>query len=100
MRSLYFCLRLLAVAVAFPVILTYIVVVVAIHPIATFRNGFHPPLRVWMGVMDWAKGIPVGYSYWEQYQAPSTLDEIAVHHDEIDRLGHVSVIAFNPSGGG
>ena len=82
MQSLYSCLRLLAVAVAFPVILTYIVVIIAIHPIATVRNGFHTPLRVWMGVLDWANGIPVGYSYWEQYQAPSMLDEIAVHHDE------------------
>ena len=82
MQGLYFSLRWLAVAVASPVILMYIVVVIAIHPIATVRNGFHPPLRVWMGVMDWAKGIPVGYSYWAQYQAPSMLDEIAVHHDE------------------
>jgi hypothetical protein len=24
----------------------------------------------------------VGYSYWEQYEAPIMLDEIAVHHDE------------------
>jgi hypothetical protein len=24
----------------------------------------------------------VGYSYWEQYQAPVMLDEIVVHHDE------------------
>jgi hypothetical protein len=82
MQSLYFCLRLLAVAVAFPVILMYIAVMIAIHPIASFRNGLQQPLRVWMGVLDWAKGIPVGYSYWEQYQAPSMLDEIAVHHDE------------------
>jgi hypothetical protein len=82
MRSLYFCLRLLVVAVAFPVILTCIVVIIVIHPIATVRNGFRPPLRLWMGVLDWAKGIPVGYSYWEQYQAPSMLDEIAVHHDD------------------
>ena len=82
MRSLYSCLRLLAVAVAFPVILTYIVVMITIHPIATVRNGVHTCLRVWTGVLDWAKGIPVGYSYWEQYQAPSMLDEIAVHHDD------------------
>jgi hypothetical protein len=82
MESIYFCLRLLAVAVAFPVILTYIVIVIAIHPIASVRSGFRPALRVWMGVLDWAKGIPVGYSYWEQYQAPSMLDEIAVHHDD------------------
>ena len=82
MQRLYSCLRWLAVTMAFPVILTYIVVVIAIHPVATVRNRLHAPLRVWMGVMDWAKGIPVGYSYWEQYQAPSMLDEIAVHHDE------------------
>ncbi len=82
MQSLYFCLRLLAVAVAFPVILMYIVILLAVHPIASVRGGFRPALRVWMGALDWAKGIPVGYSYWEQYQAPSMLDEIAVHHDE------------------
>jgi len=35
-----------------------------------------------MSVLDWIKGIPVGYSYWEQYEAPTMLDEIAVHHDE------------------
>ena len=32
--------------------------------------------------MRLGQGIPVGYSYWEQYQAPSMLDEIEVHHDE------------------
>jgi hypothetical protein len=32
--------------------------------------------------MDWSRGIPVGYSYWEQYEAPLMLDEIEVHHDE------------------
>ncbi len=82
MQSAYFCLRLLAVAVAFPVILLYIVMATAVHPVSNFRNGFQTPLRVWMSVLDWAKGVPVGYSYWEQYQAPSMLDEIAVHHDE------------------
>jgi hypothetical protein len=82
MQSLYRCLRVLAVAVAFPVILAYVIVVIVLHPIASFRSGFHPPLRVWMGVLDWAKGVPVGYTYWERYQAPSMLDEIAVHHDE------------------
>ena len=82
MQSAYFGLRLLTVAVAFPVILTYIVILIAIHPIVNVRNGFRPALRAWMGVLDWAKGIPVGYSYWAHYQAPSMLDEIAVHHDE------------------
>ena len=47
-----------------------------------FRSGLRTPLRVWMGVLDWARGIPVGYSYWEQYEAPIMLDEIVVHHDE------------------
>lgn len=82
MQSFYFCLRLFAIAAAFPVILGYMLVVVAIHPVDAVRNGFRAPLRIWMGVLDWAKGDPVGYSYWEQYQAPSMLDEIAVHHDE------------------
>ncbi len=39
-------------------------------------------LRLWMSVLDWMKGIPIGYTYWVQYQAPAMLDEIAVHHDE------------------
>ena len=82
MQGVYFCLRLLAVAVAFPVILTYIVIIIAIHPIATVRGGFHPTSASVDGRAGLGKGIPVGYSYWEQYQAPSMLDEIAVHHDE------------------
>ena len=35
-----------------------------------------------MNVADWVKGIPVGYSYWEQYEAPAMLDEIVVHHED------------------
>ena len=82
MSRLYFCLRLLAIAVAFPVILLYMVVVTVGRSLTGLRNALRTPLRVWMGVVDWAKGIPVGYSYWEQYEAPIMLDEIAVHHDE------------------
>ncbi len=82
MPRLYFCLRLLAVAVAFPAILIYILGATLVYSITAFRSGLRTPLRIWMSVLDWAKGIPVGYSYWEQYEAPSMLDEIAVHHDE------------------
>jgi len=82
MRRLYLYLRLLAVALAFPAIVAYIAVATLAHPIAAFRNRFRTALRLWMSVVDWIKGIPVGYSYWEQYEAPIMLDEIAVHHDE------------------
>jgi hypothetical protein len=82
MQRLYFYLRLLTVALAFPVIAVYIAAATLIHPITAIRNRFRTALRLWMNVLDWVKGIPVGYSYWEQYQAPIMLDEIAVHHDE------------------
>jgi len=82
MRRLYFYLRLLAVALAFPVIAVYIACATLVHPVAAFRNHCRTALRLWMSVLDWIKGIPVGYSYWEQYEAPTMLDEIAVHHDD------------------
>jgi hypothetical protein len=82
MPRLYFCLRLLAVAVAFPAILVYILLATLAHPVAAVRYQFRTPLRIWMGALDWVRGIPVGYSYWEQYEAPSMLDEIVVHHDD------------------
>jgi len=82
MRRLHVYLRLLAVALALPAIVVYIAAATLVHPIAAFRNRFRTALRIWMSVVDWIKGIPVGYSYWEQYQAPIMLDEIAVHHDE------------------
>ena len=80
MRRLYFSLRLLAVALAFPAIVVYLAAAMLVHPITSIRN--RTPLRIWMNVLDWIKGIPVGYSYWEHYQAPIMLDEIAVHHDD------------------
>lgn len=82
MSRFSFCLRLLAVAVAFPAILLYIFAIAALHPGLAFRGRLRTPLRIWMSALDWAKGIPVGYSYWEQYEAPSMLDEIVVHHDD------------------
>jgi hypothetical protein len=82
MRRLYLYLRLLAVALAFPAIAVYIAAAALLHPIAAFRSRFRNSLRLWMSVVDWIKGVPVGYSYWEQYEAPTMLDEIAVHHDE------------------
>jgi hypothetical protein len=82
MPRLYFCLRLLAVALAFPAILIYMFGATLVHSVTGMRGGLRTPLRIWMSALDWAKGIPVGYSYWEQYEAPSMLDEIVVHHDE------------------
>ncbi len=82
MRRLYLYLRLLAVAVAFPAIVAYLAVATLVHPITAVRSRFRSTLRLWMNIVDWIKGIPEGYSYWEQYEAPTLLDEIAVHHDE------------------
>ena len=75
-------LRMFGVAVMLPVIVLAILCATLLHPIASVRGKFHTSLRLWMSVLDWVKGIPIGYTYWEQYQAPAMLDEIAVHHDE------------------
>ena len=90
MPGFYFCLRLLAVAAVFPAIARYIAGASLVHGAGALRRGLRAArigslrtaLRIWMSVMDWTKGIPVGYSYWVQYQAPALLDEIEVHHDE------------------
>ena len=82
MHRLTFFLRVLAVTVSFPVIVLVIAGATLLHPITSMKTKFHTTLRLWMSVMDWIKGIPIGYTYWVQYQAPSMLDEIAVHHDE------------------
>lgn len=82
MPHFFFLLRLFAVAVAFPAIVLYMVMATLVRCVLQTRSGLRTPLRVWMGVLDWAKGVPVGYSYWEQYEAPIMLDEIVVHHDE------------------
>ncbi len=80
MSHLYLSLRLLAIAVAFPFILLCIAAAFLRHPLDCLLRGGRAPLRVWMNVLDWAKGDPVGYSYWEQFQAPAMLDEITVQH--------------------
>lgn len=82
MLRLSFSLRLLAVAVSMPVIMLVIACATLLHPIASLKTHFHTSLRLWMSVTDWIKGVPIGYTYWVQYHAPSMLDEIAVHHDE------------------
>lgn len=85
MPRFYLCLRLIAVAVASPVIAICILIAAGIRYIAPQRRKARRTrevLRLWMSVGDWVKGIPVGYSYWVQYQAPVMLDEIVVHHDE------------------
>jgi len=90
MPRLYFGLRLLAIAIAFPAIVLYIAAATLVEAVASLcrrtraqhASSLRVPLRKWLGVMDWTRGIPVGYSYWEQYEAPVMLDEIAVHHDD------------------
>jgi hypothetical protein len=85
MPRLYFCLRLVAVAVAIPFIGMYVLACAVAHLLGFSRQGTRPArvaLRQWMSVCDWVKGIPVGYSYWEQYEAPVMLDQIVVHHDD------------------
>ena len=82
MHRLRLALSMFAVAVCFPVIVLVIACTTLLHPITSFRSRFHTSLRLWMSVMDWVKGIPIGYSYWVQYYAPSMLDEIEVHHDD------------------
>ena len=90
MSRLHFSLRLVAIAIAFPAIALYIAAATLAQAFASLRHrsqsprasSLRVPLRIWLSVMDWSRGIPVGYSYWEQYEAPVMLDEIAVHHDE------------------
>jgi hypothetical protein len=82
MQRLYFYSRLLVVVLAFPAILVYIALLTAHDLLDSSPAWSRTPLRLWMSVADWAKNIPVGYSYWEQFEAPSMVDEIAVHHDD------------------
>ena len=85
MPRLYFSLRVIAAALAIPFIAIYIIGAVVLHFFGFSRyrsRRTRVSLRIWMSVIDWVKGIPVGYSYWEQYEAPVMLDEIVVHHDD------------------
>ncbi|MDR3747943.1 MAG: hypothetical protein P4M04_07305 [Acidobacteriota bacterium] len=82
MQRLSLCLRLLSVVLVFPVILIYIALLTVVCLLNSSSARSRTPLRLWVSVMDWVKGIPVGYSYWEQFEAPSMVDEIAVHHDD------------------
>ena len=82
MQRLQLHARLLAVVLASPAILVYLAVVALAGLVGSASARSWTPLRSWMSVMDWVKGIPVGYSYWEQFEAPSMVDEIAVHHDD------------------
>ena len=81
MVRLVYTLRLLAVIVVSPFLLLGLVIASLLHPVETFRHPRQRPLRLMMNTSDWVKGLPVGYSYWERYQAPAMLDEIAVHHE-------------------
>ena len=82
MHRLCIALRVFAVVVCFPVVVLVIACITLLHPISSLRCKFHTSLRLWMSVMDWVMGIPIGYTYWVRYHAPSMLDEIVVHHDE------------------
>lgn len=79
---LRFALRMSAVAVSFPAIVLVILCATLLHPIASPKNRYHTAVRLWLNVLDWVKGIPIGYTYWVTYQAPLMLDEIVVHHDD------------------
>jgi hypothetical protein len=82
MVRLVYTLRLLAVVVVSPFLLVGILLACGVHPADTFRRPLQRPRRLAMNTSDWVKGLPVGYSYWERYQAPAMLDEIAVHHED------------------
>ena len=90
MSRLYLSLRVVAVAVALPVIALYVLGAALWCALSTLvrdpggakTRSMRLALRLWMSVLDWTKGLPVGYSYWEQYLAPNMLDEIEVHHDD------------------
>ena len=82
MSRLYRILRLLAIAIASPVLLICVVLATVLSPMYTLRSWLHTPLRLWMNIVDWVNGTPVGYSYWVRYLAPVMLDEIVVHHHE------------------
>jgi len=75
-------LRLFVVAVSLPAIVLVILCATLIRPSDSTKGRFHTALRLWLNVLDWVKGIPIGYTYWVTYQAPVMLDEIAVHHDD------------------
>ena len=79
---LLYALRMLAVAVTLPAIVLVILGATLFRPIASVRGNSHTALRLWMSVLDWVKGIPIGYTYWVSFEAPAMLDEIVVHHDE------------------
>jgi len=82
MVRLVYTLRLLAVIVVSPFLVLGIVLACVLHPVDSFRRPLQRPLRLLMNTSDWIKSIPVGYSYWERYQAPAMLDEIVVHHED------------------
>ena len=82
MVRLVYTLRLLAVIVVSPLLLLGMVIACVLHPVDSFRRPLQRPLRLLMNTSDWTKGLPVGYSYWERYQAPAMLDEIVVHHED------------------
>ncbi len=75
-------LRLLAAIVVSPILLLGVIIASLLHPVDTVRRPLQRPLRLLMNASDWVKGMPVGYSYWERYQAPAMLDEIVVHHED------------------
>jgi len=82
MLRLVCILRLLAVIIVSPILLFAMIMASLLHPVQTCSRPLQRPLRLLMNTADWVKGLPVGYSYWERYQAPAMLDEIAVHYED------------------
>ena len=82
MVRLMYTLRLLAVIVFSPILLVGVILACLVHPGETCRRPLQRPRRVLMNISDWVRALPIGYSYWERYQAPAMLDEIAVHHED------------------
>lgn len=82
MSRISLVLRIVAAALASPILVLGLVITCLLHPIDTVRHPVQRLLRMWMSVTDWVRNIPVGFSYWERYEAPAMFDEIVVHHHE------------------
>jgi hypothetical protein len=74
--------RVVLIAIISPILLLGMVVDCLLHPVQSFRRPLQQPLRMWLSVSDWVRGVPVGYTYWERYEARAMLDEIEVHHED------------------
>lgn len=57
-------LRTMLVIAASPFIFMLIAMLTCMRPLSAYKDGFRGPERMWSDVMDWARGLPVGFSYW------------------------------------